>query len=162
MNKQLYYEAADELLQNPNVRRMKEFPHHNSSNTLAHSIHVAAVAGKIASKMNLRVHEKELARGCILHDYYLYNTQEMEYSAYRHGTRHAGLALKNASREYELTEIEKDMIYSHMWPLNLTHLPHYKESLLIVIADKYCAVREFMHMAPDVNIDFMEENFKKI
>ena len=153
MNQKLYYQAADELLQDPRVQQMKQFPHHRSSNTLAHSIHVAKVAGKIASRMHLKVHEEDLARGCMLHDFYLYDTQEMDCSAYHHGTRHAGLALENASRAYDLTDIEKDMIYSHMWPLNLTHVPHYKESMLIVIADKYCAVREFMHMAPVYDVE---------
>ena len=54
-------------------------------------------------------------------------------------------ALANAQESYDLTDLEKDIIYSHMWPLNITHIPHYRESVIVGIADKYTASRERLH-----------------
>ncbi len=135
--------AIKKLLKDPRIRAMEKYAQHGDGNTLAHSLHVARTAGRLASRMRLRVHENELARGAMLHDFYLYSTHDMKMSAYQHGTRHAEQALKNASRHYDLTEIERDIIYSHMWPLNITHVPHCRESVLVTVADKYCAVVEF-------------------
>ncbi len=149
MDEAVFDDTVREMLHDPKVLQMQQFRHHVSSNTLSHCIYVTKVAGRIASKMHLHVHEEDLARGCMLHDFYLYSVKDSGFSAYHHGTCHAGVALNNAEKEYgDLSEIEKNMIYSHMWPLNLTHLPRYKESVLICLADKYCAVREFMHAAP--------------
>ena len=143
MDHKEYNRVIEDLLRNPRILAMRKYAQHGDGNTLAHSLHVARVAGRIASGMKLDVHESELARGAMLHDFYLYSTHDMKMSAYEHGMRHAEKALKNASRHFDLTEIERDIIYSHMWPLNITHLPHCRESVLVTIADKYCAAVEF-------------------
>lgn len=149
MDEAVFDGTVREMLSDPKVLQMQNFQHHMTSNTLSHSIYVTKVAGRIAQKTHMNVHETDLARGCMLHDFYLYNVKQSGYSAYRHGTGHAAVALQNAEEEYgDLSDIEKNMIYSHMWPLNLTHLPKYRESVLICLADKYCALREFMHTAP--------------
>ena len=38
-------------------------------------------------------------------------------------------------------DIEKNMILTHMFPLNLK-LPKYKESIILCFADKICASKE--------------------
>ena len=42
---------------------------------------------------------------------------------------------------YSLNNIEKDIIEKHMWPLTL-RLPKYKESYVVLMVDKYCALFE--------------------
>lgn len=37
---------------------------------------------------------------------------------------------------FELTDKEKDIIQSHMWPLNPTDIPHSREAALVCMADK--------------------------
>jgi uncharacterized protein len=51
-------------------------------------------------------------------------------------------AYSNASELTEITSLEKDMIEKHMWPLTRPK-PSYKETYIITIIDKYCAVLEF-------------------
>ena len=54
---------------------------------------------------------------------------------------HAQTALKNARKDFELGEIEQDVIQKHMFPLNLKP-PKYKESVLVCVADKISALDE--------------------
>lgn len=79
--------------------------------------------------------------GALLHDYFLYDWHVPDKSHRWHGFFHAGKALANASRDFTLGKIERDMIASHMFPLNIT-LPRYRESVILCIADKLCATEE--------------------
>lgn len=54
---------------------------------------------------------------------------------------HARAALKNAKKDFQLGEIEQDVIQKHMFPLNLKP-PKYKESVLVCLADKLSALEE--------------------
>lgn len=50
-------------------------------------------------------------------------------------------ALKNAKDEFELNELEQEMILKHMWPVTIA-LPRHIETYIITIADKLCAINE--------------------
>ena len=51
------------------------------------------------------------------------------------------MRVKNARRDFQLGEIEQDVIQKHMFPLNLKP-PKYKESALVCLADKLSALEE--------------------
>ena len=55
---------------------------------------------------------------------------------------HPNVALENASREYQLTPRERDIIRKHMWPLTLFHIPRCREAWVVTTADKYCSLKE--------------------
>jgi uncharacterized protein len=44
-----------------------------------------------------------------------------------------------------MNNIEKDIIEKHMWPLTL-RLPRYKESYVVLMVDKYCALTETLNL----------------
>ena len=44
----------------------------------------------------------------------------------------------------ELNKLQTDMILKHMWPLTLK-LPRYRESYILTLVDKYCALSESFH-----------------
>jgi len=142
MDEKIYLETLNKMKQDSRLLCMEQYPQHGSCNTYKHSVNVATYSFYIAKYFGIDVHEKDLARGAMLHDFYLYNIKESGYSAYKHGTGHADIALQNAMKHFELTDIEKDIIYSHMWPLNLFRLPKYKESVIVGAADKISAVIE--------------------
>ena len=50
--------------------------------------------------------------------------------------KHARIARYNAETVFKLTDKEKDIIQSHMWPLNPTDIPHSREAALVCMADK--------------------------
>ena len=59
-----------------------------------------------------------------------------------HIARHPQVALKNATDLFKINQIEKDIILNHMWPFTLS-MPKYKETYVIVLVDKYCAIMDF-------------------
>lgn len=142
IDEKAYREALDEMLRDPELQKMKQYYQHGG-NTYAHSVQVAEAALKIARVLPFHVKEKDLARGAMLHDFYLYGTNDMTFTAYQHGTRHPRISYENASRHFDLTDTEKDIILSHMWPLNFTRPPRCRESVVVTLADKYCATREY-------------------
>lgn len=80
----------------------------------------------------------------MLHDLFYYDWRENDRSHRPHGYLHPGFALRNA-RELcgPLDKKTEDIIMRHMWPL--TPLPpRYKESLIVSLADKYCATKELL------------------
>ena len=76
-----------------------------------------------------------------MHDYFLYDWHVKDESHKWHGFIHAGFALKNASRDFELNLVEQNMISAHMFPLGMK-IPRYRESLILCAADKICATEE--------------------
>lgn len=134
--------TLQQLKADERIQRLKQYRQHRTTTTYDHCMHVARSSYRLAGALRLRVDGASLARGAMLHDYYLYDTRYKNCSAYQHGTRHAARALQNAGQLYDLTPIERNIIYSHMWPLNLTHLPRCREAVLVCVADKVCAVEE--------------------
>lgn len=126
----------------PDVKIMGQFAQHKTSNTLAHVCHVASVSHKIEKALSIDLDEEAMLKGAMLHDYYLYDFHQHPISAYRHGTGHAMTALSNAEKVFSLNSKERNIIYSHMWPLNLTHIPRCREAWVVTLADKICAIEE--------------------
>ena len=80
-----------------------------------HSLAVARMCLRIAKYFPGEVDMRSLVRGALLHE--------------------------NARRDFELNEIEQDMIRKHMFPLNPVP-PKYRESWILCMADKICASKE--------------------
>ena len=143
---QLYIDIVNfygkEILSSPNMEKEQKCYQHGVVTVYDHTIKVAKCCLKLANIFNINVDKKSLVRGALLHDYFLYDWHNKDNGEHRlHGFRHANTALKNAEKEFDLNHIEKNMIKSHMFPLNLV-LPKYKESVILTIADKLCALCE--------------------
>ena len=117
---------------------------HGTTTVFDHSVNVAITILRLSEKLNaagIRVNRRELIRGALLHDYFLYDWHEKDRSHSWHGFRHPATALKNARNDFELTRVEEDIISRHMFPLTLRP-PMCKEAWIVCAADKYCALRE--------------------
>ena len=142
-DRELFNRELNKLILDPKINRLSDFPQHNGSNTLAHCVQVAKRSFELAELFGWDIDEKELARGAMLHDYYQYNIKEKGFSAYHHGTSHPLTAMKKAQEDFDLTDKELNIIRGHMWPLTLVHPPKSKEALLVCLADKDVAAKEF-------------------
>ena len=127
------------LEHDPQVARMKCYTQHKGNTTYGHCRSVAVSSFRLAQWLGWRIDEPTLARGAMLHDFHLYTRQKRDL---RHLFRHPRLALDNAEAAFALTDTERHIIASHMWPLTVTTLPRSKEAVLVMLADKYCACRE--------------------
>ena len=118
------------------------FIQHGNTSCLLHCIAVAYYCYRLAERFKaLKGHENELVRGALLHDYFLYDWHIPDKNRPLHGRYHPSAALKNAEEDFELSDMERDIIKKHMFPLTLTP-PAYKESLLVCLVDKACSIYE--------------------
>ena len=69
----ILHRYGDDILSSPRFQGMKDYTHHQHSNTYAHSVSVALKALEIAKRKKRKVDPELLVRACLLHDYYLYN-----------------------------------------------------------------------------------------
>ena len=131
------------ILLSEGMQRMRTYKQHGMTSIFSHSVNVACVSVWLAACLHLRVDERAMIRGALLHDYFLYDWHVSAKEHRWHGFRHAGTALANASRDFEIGDVERDVIRKHMFPLNPA-LPRYRETVIVTLADKLCAVQEFM------------------
>ena len=138
---------AEDILNSKNFRSTKEHIQHGNMTVNAHVMNVARYSLAISDKLHIRCNRRELVRGALLHDYFLYDWHiPDEVNPHRlHGFYHPGRALKNAIKEYELTEREKEIIKKHMWPLTIIP-PTCREAWIVTTADKWCSLMETLHM----------------
>ena len=160
-DRSIFDEQIRLLKEDPEIQKMASFTMHNGNTTLQHVENVADVSFRIAEKLGSDIDEKALARGAMLHDYYLYTFKETKMSPYRHGISHPETALKNASKRHRLTEKETNIIRSHMWPMTFLHPPMSREAVLVCLADKYCAVNEMLLKKHDLS-EKKQQNKSKI
>ncbi len=135
-----FFQAIEPLLANKNVRSMASIRHHQAS-TLSHSLVISQASWYLAEAFGLD--KESCARGALLHDFFLYDWRSEKHP--RHATRHAGIALENAQMYFDLNEMEKDIILTHMWPLSKTFY-HYRESLLVSMVDKIGSSKDLVSM----------------
>lgn len=133
--------CAWETMRNSRLLRERQYIQHGNTSTLQHSIAVAYFTRMAARFFRIPVRERELIRGALLHDYFLYDWHERDASHRLHGLHHPKRALENAQQDFQLSEVEKDIIRKHMFPLTIIP-PRYKESLLVCLVDKACSLYE--------------------
>lgn len=137
-----------DILSSPHMVSEKRFMQHGRVSCYEHSLRVAEKSVAIAGHMPFRINERALVRGALLHDYFLYDWHEKDRSHRLHGFHHAGRALENATRDFSLSLLERDIIKKHMFPLNLCP-PRYRESWIVCLADKWCAIEEIFACKSD-------------
>lgn len=144
-NRERFWETFILLRENPMIQELKKYPNHNISNLYDHSSRVALCAYDLARRMHIRTDGESLAKGAMLHDFYLYKARgNKEIGTRAHWFGHPATALKNAEKEFQLTDLERNIIKSHMWPLTFLHFPRSREALLVSFADKICAFGELV------------------
>lgn len=140
--KDVFWTYGAEILENPLYQRTALLRQHRTTTTYAHCIAVTMKALNIAKKLHLKVDASSLVRGCLLHDYYLYEYTTMKPRPKKHASHHGETAMNNAIEDFGLNEIEKNMIFCHMWPLRFWNFPKSREAFLLSLSDKMVALKE--------------------
>lgn len=138
-NNNEFNDMVKDITENKKFNKLKEQPHHGI-NRYEHSMRVAKWTYKICKvfKMNSTI---ETTRAALLHDFYT-DDDLTGSGAERLGT-HPNTALQNSVKYYELNDIQKDIIKTHMFPCNL-NVPKYKESWIVSGIDKAVSTYEML------------------
>ena len=138
---------GSDILDSDNFQKTKDYIQHGNMTVNNHCIDVAKYSLALKKKLGVKCSERELVRGALLHDYFLYDWHDKTRDNRKrlHGFYHPGIALHNASKEYKLTNREKDIIKKHMWPLTVVP-PQCREAWIVTAADKYCSLLETIRL----------------
>lgn len=129
-----------DIISNKTVRQMKNYKQHYDTDCYEHCRNVAYCSYIICRKLHLNY--VSAARAGMLHDLFLYDWRKRENGRKGlHAFTHPKTALTNANKLFDLSNLEQDIILKHMWPVTIK-FPKYKESYVITVADKYCAIME--------------------
>ena len=142
----IIYTYGKDILESDLFLRERDYIQHGDTTTYTHSLCVTYISVALAIKKKKKVDMRSLIRGALLHDYFLYDWHEKNEFHRLHGYTHAKRSMENAIRDFDLNEKEAGIIYSHMFPLNLTHLPKSKEARIVCLADKICAGYETLSL----------------
>lgn len=130
----------NDIVNNDIVKKMKNYRQHYDTTCFEHCKMVAYYCYIICKKYNLDY--ISCTRAAMLHDLFLYDWRKRQDGRKGlHAFTHPRTALENATKLFSLNEKEKDIILKHMWPVTIK-LPKYKESYIITLVDKYCAIQE--------------------
>lgn len=137
----IFNESVQTLIQDEKLIRSDKFIQHGTTSCFLHSIAVAHYSMKFFNFLKVNYDAKSLAQGALLHDYFLYDWHENDKSHNLHGFRHPNTAFKNAVRDFEISDISKNIIKRHMFPL-IPCPPKHREGVVVCIVDKVCSVYE--------------------
>ena len=136
-----YLKIVDDILYNQEFRRIDGSVHHGLSR-LDHSLRVSYYS-YIVCKI-LRLNYIDVARAGLLHDFFVTSDltkKEQRISAFVHPR----IALDNATNNFKLSELEKNIIVAHMFPLVPNIIPKYLETWIVSMVDKAVATYEFSY-----------------
>ena len=138
-----YERIVHDILVDEDFQKLSKFIHHGD-NRLNHCIRVSYNSYKRAKKKGL-LHYKDVARAGLLHDCFFVNNQKLDIFT-RIGVlfTHPKKALELAKKKYKLTELEENIILTHMFPLGY-RIPKYRESWLVNFVDDYVSIQEGLH-----------------
>ena len=124
-------------------QKTKDIVHHYS-NRYDHCKRVAYNSYLIAKKLNLSY--EEVARAGLLHDFFLVDNKDISFKD-KFGTliNHPKYALSFSEKYFDLSEKEKNIIVSHMFPVAPTRVPKYLESWIVNLVDDYVAIKEVLY-----------------
>lgn len=139
-----YYGCIEDIIDCPQLQRLKGITHHISTTRFQHCVNVSYYSYIVCRKF--RWDARSAARAGLMHDLFYYDRKEYNSlkvkGQFSHSRAHSVIAVRNAAMLTNISPLERDIIERHMWPLTI-HLPKYKETYVITVIDKYCAVLEF-------------------
>ena len=147
--KELFTRGKDIIL-SPEAQVLKTFTQHGETTVFEHCLSVAKfsllMAHFLERTLKINIDKDSLVRGALLHDYFLYDWHDKAVKGRRvHGFTHPGTAKRNAERDFGLNDLERDIISKHMFPVT-PFPPMHRESVIVNLADKWCALCETLKL----------------
>ena len=134
-----YMNLIEDILENKKFSELKNCRHHGITR-FDHSMRVSYYSYQIAKKLKLNY--RETARGGLLHDFFIQEDltpKKQKLSVFFHPYE----SLNNSCDNFQISDLEKDIIINHMFPTLPHKVPKYVESWLVSLVDKAIATYEF-------------------
>ena len=142
-NDEEFIKIIKPLIDNPTVQEMKKYRQHYETTCYDHCLEASYYCYKICKKLKLDY--VSCARATMVHDLFLYDWRKKQPDRKGlHAFTHPKTSYENACKIMDINKKEKDIILKHMWPLTIK-LPKYRESYILTLVDKYCALSESFH-----------------
>ena len=135
----VYYKLVDNIINDNEFKKINNCVHHGISR-FEHSCRVSYYSYKVTKILNLNF--KEVARAALLHDFF-FSENKTNKEKVKSMFVHSKKSLKNSEELFYLSDMEKDIIFTHMFPLNINRIPRYMESWIVSFIDKIVAIYEF-------------------
>ncbi len=130
-----------DIIENETVQKMKQYRQHYETSCFDHCLVASYYCYKFCKKHNLDY--ISCARAAMLHDLFLYDWRKKQPDRKGlHAFTHAKTSYSNAIKLFDLNEKEKDIIVKHMWPVTFFSFPKHRESFVLTMVDKHCAINE--------------------
>ena len=127
-----YMNIVGNILDNEEFNQIKRIEHHGTTR-FEHSVRVSYYSYKISKLLHLDY--VETARAGLLHDFFISDEDRNAKDRFVSTFVHPKEAVDNSMRVFGINEKEKDIIKSHMFPINIS-LPKYAESWIVSMVDK--------------------------
>lgn len=146
-----YMALIEDLIELEEVQCLKNYVHHLVTDRLSHSLSVSYRSYRWAKRFNLNA--RAIARAGLLHDLFYYDSADKhQVGGKGHNWEHPRIALQNALKITEISDLEQDIIVKHMFGAT-RELPKYPESYIVTLMDKQAAIFElsagFYHFCLD-------------
>jgi uncharacterized protein len=144
-----YNRLADNIRSHHKVQEMKDYVQHGDVSVYDHVNTVAHSAYRLAHLLKLKVDDKVLVEGALLHDFFGYDWHDNKVKRRlfeKHGFTHAGRARERAVKHFDIGPETQHVIESHMWPLNLGSMPRTREAILVCVVDKVVSAKETLNI----------------
>lgn len=134
-----YISLVGTILYNDKFNEIKNIEHHGITR-YDHSVKVSYYSYKISKALKLNY--KEVATAGLLHDYFLSDPNCTFKDKFESYFTHPKYALRMAANNFSISEMEADIIKTHMFPFSL-EVPKYAESWVVSGVDKFVSTKEF-------------------
>ena len=135
-NKKEFERIINDILLNEKFKELDNELHHGISRA-GHSLRVAKGTYVVTKKLHLNY--EAATRAALMHDFY--TNDDINVNSVKALSHHPSKALENASKFYNITSLEANIIESHMFPFG-HKLPKHSESWVVTFVDKMVALYE--------------------
>ncbi len=135
-----FFRCVSSLTADSRVRRLRTIPHHRWTNRYEHVLLVSYISFALARRWHWD--SRAAARAGLLHDLF-FQEADSSLSLCLH---HPEMAAENAEQVTHLTERERNIILSHMWPAG-RYLPRSREAWLVNLVDDLVALLDLSHLS---------------
>lgn len=135
-NMEEFEKIIEKYADHPKVLEMKQYKHHGITR-YDHSFNVAYYTYIVSKKLNLNY--ISATKAAMLHDFFLDEVQNE--NSIKRLQQHPACAVKNSKKYFDITELEEEIIKTHMFPVTLTP-PKHKEAWIVDIIDDYVSIKE--------------------